>query len=134
MPKITIDTKFEQDDIVYFIFENGIVKGRIHNISVFNTYGVPSSNDPRCEHRKAEDMLAEVGDEVYDITKPVLDYTVEVLHPIVQEAYPNRPFYTRVVGSTRMFRKPEALIDYLKRKFEKAYEQKINLETKRSQD
>ena len=135
MPKIIIETKFEKDDIVYLIYEGGIVKGKVHNISVFNAYGIPGAdNDPRCDHRKAEDMLAEIGDEFYDITNPVLDYTVELFHPAVQQAYPEHPYCCRVVGSTRMFRKPEALLEYLKRKFEKAYETKINIEAKRSED
>lgn len=135
MPKLTFDTKFEKDDVVYFMFEGGIVKGAIRNISIFNAYGMPNDcGDPRCDHRKAEDLLAEIGDEFYDITKPVFDYTVEVTHPVVSMAYPGVPYHVRVVGSTRMFRKPEALLDYLKRKFEKAYEQKINLEVKRSED
>lgn len=135
MPKLTFDTKFEKGDVVYFMFEGGIVKGAIRNISIFNAYGMPHEcSDPRCDHRKAEDLLAEIGDEFYDITKPVFDYTVEITHPVVSMAYPGVPYHVRVVGSTRMFRKPEALLDYLKRKFEKAYEQKINLEIKRSED
>lgn len=135
MPKLVFDSKFEKDDIVYFMFEGGMVQGAIRNISIFNAYGMPgAAHDPRCDHRKAEDLLAEIGDEFYDITKPVFDYTVELNHPVVSMAYPGVPYHVRVVGSTRMFRKPEALLEYLKRKFEKAYETKINLEVKRSED
>lgn len=124
MPKIEVDSKFTKDDVVFFMYNNGIMRGIIHNAVIHNAWGIPE--DPRCVHQKAEDKWGEVGDETYEVTKPIIEYTILLDHPLVEELSPGRPVFDRVIGSGRLFRNPKALINFLEKKYSAAYGEEIS--------
>jgi hypothetical protein len=123
MPKIEIITKYVKDDIVYLIYLNGIVRGKVHSANVYSIFG--RDDDPRCIHQKAEDAWVVIGDEEPNISEPMIEYYIEIDHPVAHEQSPYKPVLERVIGSGRLFRSPETLVEYLKRKFLKAYGEKV---------
>jgi hypothetical protein len=123
MPKIEITTKFSKGDQVYFIFQNGIVKGTITSVTVYAAWG--RDEDPRCSHQQLDDKWIEIGEEPVEPLAPTIEYHIELDHPVVTEIGKGKKVLEKVYGNSRLFRSPSALLAYLKRKFSQAYGEEI---------